>query len=165
MKKIVELRKTASAFPEQYEGRLDTGEYVYMRVRFGKAEIRVGDQEQWDSWTLTTVAETFDHDNQLKGEFGPGDMAHLLRKAELSCDLDVDSMKEPDVDFSLFKTAEDLIANLPSVIVKDEAGQEYRFVTNDKDILKGRLDPKISENNVLELTPELLENLKNANDN
>lgn len=61
--KVTELYRTCLACPEQYEGYLDTGEYIYVRCRGGKASLWVGE--------IDTI---FDSDDNVKAELFWKDM-------------------------------------------------------------------------------------------
>jgi hypothetical protein len=40
---ITELKRTCSAFPTQWEGKLGNKEYIYIRYRFGNFTIGIGE--------------------------------------------------------------------------------------------------------------------------
>lgn len=156
MKKIVELKKTSPACPEQYEGKLETGEYVYLRCRSGLAEIRVGNQQQWDDWTLTTIASLQDEDTYLGG-FGPGVLAELFRMASMTCEVNIDKLEMPHPG-----TAEKFMENLLDLSRKyrgEPKEDESVMLTYDMDILRGKI--VIPADTLVPITEGFIKDMRN----
>lgn len=154
MKKIVELKKTSPACPEQYDGLLDTGERIYLRVRSGIAELRTGSEQQWQDWTMDTVARNEDPD-KLLGTFGPGVLADLFRKAGITCEINMDKLETPH------KSLEEMIED-----AKKWQGEdcEKLILTFDMDIIHGKSDmfKNVKDDQFIELSPEQLKDLAEA---
>lgn len=155
IKYITEIVKTCSACPEQYEGTLNTGERFYLRCRFGVGELRVGSQEQFDNWTLVTVAEkNYGEGEEYKGEFQEGDIAELMAQAGIyynSSTVTVDDQCEAKARKVLgeFIEAAEREAKRKDEIVREDEEAEFEgpetdmtvFVTLDEDIKKGKITP------------------------
>lgn len=85
MKQIEFIEQTCIACPEQYEGRLDTGEWFYVRCRGGFQGIFVGTKKQvdkcdFDDYTATTL---FPND-PYKGRFENNELQELFNKANIN---------------------------------------------------------------------------------
>ena len=71
LRNVSTIKQTCGACPEQYEGKLDTGEDFYVRCRWGHGRLDVND---------VTVAE-IDYENEYQGMFNDGDLVKLFAKA------------------------------------------------------------------------------------
>lgn len=154
IKYITEIVKTCSACPEQYEGTLNTGERFYLRCRFGVGELRVGSQEQFDNWTLVTVAEkNYGEGEEYKGEFEEGDIAELMAQAGIHYDDSVAvndqcSEKAKQV-LGTFMEIMEKEAKRKDEIVREDEGAKFEepeadmtvFITLDEDMVKGKIAP------------------------
>lgn len=73
--RIMEISKTCEACPAQWEGRLDDGQYIYVRFRHGRLSIKVGGPtiaeavmgETVFSWTSGGDLDGYMEYNYLKG--------------------------------------------------------------------------------------------------
>lgn len=71
MKTIKQLVCTCIACPEQYEGTLDTGEEVYIRMRWGTARIEVNSEPVYYKY----------YDDNFKGCFVDNELEDFLKEA------------------------------------------------------------------------------------
>lgn len=84
--KVTELYRTCHACPEQYEGYLDTGEYIYVRCRGGYACIRVGEEKTIFDSEDNIKAELDWPDDKYKGSFEGQEIFELFEKAGIELD-------------------------------------------------------------------------------
>ncbi len=77
MRKIKELECTCFACPEQYTGTLESGEEVYIRLRWGTATIKVNDEVVFE--------KTYEGD-EYKGCFDEGELKEFLNEAGFTYD-------------------------------------------------------------------------------
>lgn len=149
-KTVTKILKTSPGMPEQYEGNLDSGERFYVRIRFGRAEIRVGTQEQWDKWELPVACSVVYLNEGYKGNFGEGELQKLFDKAEISVDLS----KIVD-DFEI--RIKNIMNRLEQIHAKNLESEEEEYeeqqvvlLTYDEDLLRG----KVSSYKQIELLEE-----------
>ena len=153
MKKIIEAKKTCEALPEQYQGRLDTGEFFYIRMRFGKAEMRIGNQEQLEKWELPTVA-LIDTNEEFLVVFDDNLLNELLNEAWVEDGVGLKALKPP--------SPEEIMAYLSEQAVIAENSPEDApplVITFDEDVRRGKL---VLSGETKELTLEDLKNLQNV---
>lgn len=77
MKRVKTIIKTCGACPEQYEGRLDTGEEFYVRCRWGFGRLDI------DNVTTNTIEYP---DDPFRGSFADGDLVKLFFEAGIYLD-------------------------------------------------------------------------------
>jgi biotin synthase-related radical SAM superfamily protein len=75
MKNIKQLVCTCTACPEQYEGYLDTGEEVYIRLRWGTARIDVNKEPVFYKH----------YDDDFIGCFVDNEFEEFLKEAGFTC--------------------------------------------------------------------------------
>lgn len=80
MKKVTEIFRTSIAYPEQYEGKLNTGEEFYVRCRFGSGRLDVNNK---------TVNEIEYEEDRWRGTFEEGDLVRLFFEAGIYLDKDL----------------------------------------------------------------------------
>ncbi len=153
MKKVVEIRKTCGACPEQYEGLLDNGETFYIRCRWGQARIDI---------PHGTTAATMQYDDEWRGEFeSPDDIKKLMKDAGVDGDhIDFSSLRDEASD--KMKEAMDYLKKLSETeditedafikvfdtagLMKTVEGSDMVVMTSDKeiqtpqDIEKGKIE-------------------------
>lgn len=144
MKTIISITMTCDAMPEQYEGRLDTGEYFYIRFRYGEGCIRVGNEEQWKLWTLPEVAAV-EFPDKLLGVF-PKDpewwLLDLLEIAEISPGtIDLNS-----IPISPAWTEKDMQEKVREIKSRPSYKEgDLIIVTKDEDMMRGLIPPPTEE--------------------
>lgn len=135
MKRVKYIIKTSPACPEQYEGKLETGELFYARCRFGEAELRIGNQQQWDNWELPTKETISYRDEPLRGAFQKGDLEKLFVFAGILLDIPIDE-NIADRD----RRARAMMQKLQQKLQQTPASSDgVTFLTLDEDILHGKL--------------------------
>jgi len=77
MKKVTEIQRTCFACPEQYEGKLDSGEEFYVRCRWGYGRLDI------DDITVSYIEYSGD---ALRGTFEEGDLVKLFFNAGIYLD-------------------------------------------------------------------------------
>lgn len=80
MKEVIELVQTCYMCPEQYEGKLDTGEKVYVRYRWGHGRLDIDDN---------TISEINTPADPFKGYFDEGELEKLFNQANIKLDIDI----------------------------------------------------------------------------
>lgn len=74
---IINLKQTCSACPSQWEGELDNGNHIYIRYRYGKLFVGVGediDEAILNSNPIKTLGDEYD------GVLTEGDMMQVLEE-------------------------------------------------------------------------------------
>lgn len=84
--KVTELYRTSIACPEQYEGYIDTGEYIYVRCRGGKSSLWLGQEETIFDSEDNVKAELEWVDDPFKGTFEGQEIFELFDKAGIELD-------------------------------------------------------------------------------
>lgn len=67
-KQVVEIQMTTDACPAQWNGKLDTGDNLYIRYRFGRLTVRINDE---------TFLEAVQKVNQMDGSMASSQMREL----------------------------------------------------------------------------------------
>ena len=75
--RIVQLEKTCGACPSQWEGKLDNGEYLYVRYRWGSLQVGIGTSIGDAVSNSTHLVQLGDG---LDGSLGEGKMRANLAK-------------------------------------------------------------------------------------
>jgi hypothetical protein len=82
--RLIDLQQTCGACPEQYEGQLEDGRWIYLRHRHGLGNISVGSTVDdavtagWPGYKSDGRELLAWRDNEWDGMLRPGALAHIF---------------------------------------------------------------------------------------